>query len=393
MLNLVCNKEKLFTLLRSTESPVKTPCYIFDPDVAIANYHDLKSLIGTPLVVSMKACGCEELLNRFGNAIEDGIELASYGELRTASLYLGNCDKYFNNPSADTETLKAAIAARAYIIVDSLEQLTELCSLNISRLKGVYLRLNAAALISSITTPKNMPMDHMGMDASALFEAIPFLVERDIPLIGLHVFSGSYSFGTHSLQLLSAMDILVTELRSTFDFMPSVINMGGGFTPNFRELEHEFVAYKRAIDQLDWRENIIHESGRAIFSSAGIFVTRVSYCKTISKQRFVVCDGGMAQNFLLAKTESALKKYESPLVFSLDDEAIAAFKEYDYKKDNPIKVVGSSCNKQDVIGLIHSPEAKVTAGNFLLFDNCGSYNNSYTATDFLMLGKATSYLI
>ncbi|MBN3829098.1 PLP-dependent decarboxylase, partial [Burkholderia sp. Ac-20384] len=60
---------------------LRTPCYVYEPEVAIARYRSLKARLGTRLIVSLKANPNQDMLARCAHAYEDGVELASRGEL------------------------------------------------------------------------------------------------------------------------------------------------------------------------------------------------------------------------------------------------------------------------------------------------------------------------
>ncbi|MET5013057.1 PLP-dependent decarboxylase, partial [Burkholderia pseudomallei] len=73
--------------------------------------------LGTRLVVSLKANSHADLVLRCAHAIEDGIELASQGELDTV-VGRGNHVKYLNNPAMGDALMLAGIASRCHFILD-----------------------------------------------------------------------------------------------------------------------------------------------------------------------------------------------------------------------------------------------------------------------------------
>ena len=114
---------------------------------------------------------------------------------------------------------------------------------------------------------------------------------------------------------------------------------------------------------------------------------KISHTKQVEQNHYVICDGGIAQNFLLAKTENTLRKLNTPTIWQSPENAEKA----------PIKAacqfVGSSCSKDDVIGKQSDENILPQPGDIAIFDNCGAYNASYTVAPFLQLPAASSYII
>src|SRR5687768_16285156 len=96
----------------------ESPCYLFDPATVAATYSSLRATLGTPLMVSFKANPSIDLFVRCAHAFGDGIELASQGEL---NLVAGrtSAPKFVNTPALDLGLMRAAVAARATLVLDN----------------------------------------------------------------------------------------------------------------------------------------------------------------------------------------------------------------------------------------------------------------------------------
>src|SRR5579872_727508 len=360
-------------VVRGEATRFSTPCYVFDPRIVIERYNMLRSTVRTSLIVSLKANPTADLFSRCFHAFVDGVEVASEAEL---SIVVGRSKmrKFVNNPSMDAAFMRSAVAAHATVIVDNLRHV-ELLVAQTVRLKPtpVVLRLNAGIIREKRSPP---PSDHFGMDLSDALTAVERLGAAGIGIAGCHSFAGSYSFGQQSAINARNMAEVVAVIEGRLGYRLTMINLGGGFAPTWEDKKEEVVKYAAALDPLHATYTLFHESGRGIFARAGAFATRVVATKILDGQHIVICDGGMAQNFLLSQTENTLRNLASPVMIAsdMDERKIST---------SPIRFVGLTCNKNDVIG--HSPAGSILPrpGDICFFENCGAYNATYTVAKFL----------
>ena len=372
-------RETIVEFLAGGRSNVATPAYIYSVEQVGENHRDLKEALGTPLVVSIKANHCPELLARTVFNFDDGCEVASLGELRLRS---GTRRKvYINTPAYTKKLVEVASRYDAIFIIDHIAQLDIIGEVKQKDAfnNSVLLRLNFDAAKGENVQPK----DHFGMDTKTLLAAAAKCRDMGVKVAGLHVFCGSNGFVGKSAACVEAVDKLYDAVGDTLGYPLEVINLGGGIPSDWREKNIDFASYRAALAPLKRKAAVIHESGRAIFGSAGYFVTEVVSVKTIGAKRFVVCDGGMAQNFLLAKTEHIIRKYDRPTVVG----ARMADEPGDYT------FVGASCNRDDVIGEYKDCPYDLVPGDRIVFSNCGAYNALYTVNKFLALTDYSEYVI
>jgi diaminopimelate decarboxylase len=360
----------------------ETACYVFDPATVTATYDALKAALGTQLMVSFKANPNVDLFVRCSHAFQDGIELASQGEL---SLVNGRtpAPKFVNTPALDTPLLQAAASARATLVFDNPHQV-ELGLAALERgftLKPVILRLNASSVLGSSS---KVQADHFGMDPETLEAAARKLEGRGIKVHGIHVFAGSYTFDVAANALCNAAAEVIARVGEALGKPLEFLNLGGGFADDWDAANPKFAEYRTTLAKLPAHLTVAHEAGRAIFSRGGIFATRVLSVKSIDKRRVVVCDGGLAHCFMLAQTEKVMKRLRRPQVVAKGDGARSTV-------EGTVQVVGNSCNRSDVIGELTEglmPEP----GDMLVFENCGAYH-SYTPKNFLELKSARHYIV
>ena len=369
----------LLDLLGNGHGSVATPAYIYSVEQVGENYRDLKQALGTPLVVSIKANHCPELLSRAAFNFDDGCEVASLGELRLRS---GTRRKiYINTPAYTRRMVEVASRYDAVFIIDHIAQLDIIGEVKGNRAfkNSVLLRLNFDTARDESAQPK----DHFGMDAKSLFEAAAKARDLGVKVAGLHVFCGSNGFVGKSGACVEIVEKLYDAVAGILGYPLEVINLGGGISSDWREKNIDFTSYRASLEPLKCKAEVIHESGRAIFGSAGYFVTEVVSVKKISAKRYIVCDGGMAQNFLLAKTEQVIRKYDRPMLVG----ARGADTPQDYV------FVGASCNRDDLIGEYKACPYEIQPGDRIVFGYCGAYNALYTVNKFLALKDYGEYVI
>jgi len=372
---------------------LKTPCYVFDPEIALARYRNLKAQLGTRLIVSLKANPNQDMLVRCGHAYEDGIELASRGEL---DLVVGRikAPKYVNNPSMNEEFIRAGIASRCNFVLDNPDLVARFIALIKPAIAAgatpgkLLLRLNAGALAGASARP--LWHDHFGMTPQEARAATQALAAAGLTISGLHVFSGSHSFSRKdasapdTLPLAGALAALARELAQPNRAALESLSLGGGFSEHGDRPE-VFAAYRDALAPLAREFSLAHESGRAIFADAGLFVTRVVAVKHWPERTVAVCDGGISHNFLLAKTESVVKQLQAPRLVRQGMPATG------HSRHAPVVYVGSTCSRADVIGR-STDTAPPEPGDLAVFSQCGAYNRTYTVDGFLSHQPAFVYV-
>lgn len=366
-------------------SAFNTPAYVYSVEKVKKNYLALKDALKTDILVSLKANSCQELLQRSLHFLEDGFEVASLEELKL----LAGCRRpiFINSPCWPDEFIVAAIRSRAGITFDNLSQVSryvEMLTKYPRAANTLALRINPWLYGTTSENDRRRKHSHFGMDKKSALAALDIFRSSGLAIEGIHLFVGSYRFHNDCISLVQTVGQVITDLRTAGCNSLQWVNLGGGFTD--AEFNPEILeTYRSSISGLPSDIELRHESGRAIFASAGLFITRVVAVKSLVDVDYIVCDGGIAQNFLLARTESAIKKYAKPAVISNRSG-------HGGQISNHMKFVGASCNPDDIIGEIKEQRPLPSEGDYVVFDNCGAYNASYTVSGFLSLPKAETYV-
>lgn len=366
----------------------ETPCYVYIVEEVTKNYADLKDCLGTELIGSFKANSCVELLTRCNHVMDNGVEVASLKELNDV---IGTSGEIFlNNPSCGQKEIRAALASKATIVVDNLQQIEILSEFKSrTEIKPIILRLNNSLLNQFSSKNVAYRPDHFGMDWETVCRAIRMILDLGLVLRGFHIFNGSYSFKEKAESSLLSIGKIISEVETRYGGPITFVNLGGGFSEKWREEDIDFTTYRKHLSRLPPHVKLVHEAGRGVFGSAGYYLTRMLNNKGIDGKAFGICDGGIAHNFLLAKTENVFRRYRTPLVHSADPESKS---ETDLLPGGML-LVGPSCSKDDIFGLIPAGSPKPRKGDYFIFDYCGAYNYSYSVTRFLSLPDAKQYII
>jgi diaminopimelate decarboxylase len=362
----------------------RTPCFVYNPDIVAERHQALRAAVGTPVVVSLKANPNVDLIIRLKKIIDEaGIEVASYRELNIVASR-GDAPCYVNNPSLTLRLMQAALGAKARLILDNPDQVEMLVGIGGPRpVAPVLLRANASALIELAPGGPPIRPDQFGMDWETLLRQAERLRDTPVRVAGFHVFAGSNSFRAQAMTTAAAAPKMVALLEERLGYPLALINLGGGFSYRWEEEGIDFAGYREALRVVPANVQILHEAGRAVFTPAGVFVARIVTRKRIGERSYFVCDGGIAQNFLVAGTENRFRKRPVATRLSRAAAVTAAGG----------LVVGNSCSQDDVIGEIPPGAGDPEVGDLVAFSDCGAYHATYPNQGFLGLDPAEAYLL
>lgn len=380
-----------FEVFSSGANELVTPCYAYSLTQLRENYGKLKNLLGTDVLISVKANHNTELLQRSLYFITDGFDIASLGELKT--LNGSKRSIFINTPNLTADLVTAGLKSRSNFTIDHSGQVAQLRD-GLERHRGhdnyIVLRINPWLYSNHNSPTKRKHISHFGMDRSDLTTTLELLKDLPMPVKGIHLFSGSYRFNADSMDIIDIALEVLEDIKNNSDFSIDFINLGGGFDPLSSYSPEDFTPYRNKLKSIPNNIQVVHESGRGIFSDCGFFLTRIASIKVLGDKTYAVCDGGMVQNFLLSKTESKFKRYDSPCLVHRTPslEPILSNK----NSPNEVILVGSTCNREDVIGIYKEDCYTPSIGDLFVFSSCGAYNSSYTVSNFLLLDQAKHYV-
>lgn len=208
--------------------------------------------------------------------------------------------------------LEAALAYAGVLVVDNLVELDRLLPLTRQRshLPELWLRLRPGFTVDTHSYTQTGQVDSkFGMSLQECAVAVRRCLEGGLPLTGLHFHLGSH-FHDPSL-VKPAIDHtldFVQEIYQSAGWLPETLSPGGGWGVPYHEkdLPHLPVEdYVRTIcaklvsacqDRKVPLPRLQLEPGRSLVARAGLAIYRVGAVKHTPNRRWLLVDGGMADN-------------------------------------------------------------------------------------------------
>lgn len=238
------------------------------------------------------------------------LDVCSLGELHTAERGSFPADRMHLHGCGKTdEELEAALAGRVgVIIVDNLFELERLASMRRGGTCKVVLRVNVGIEAHTHDYVRTAGENtKFGLSEADFAQALALLRRTEgLPLFGIHSHIGSQIF--EAAPLLENVDATIGYVARAVraGFAPQLAIFGGGFGVAERgaedlDLRALFLEMRRLADAATRELGIGPlrlgvEPGRAMIARAGTSLYRVVATKHFGARRFVVIDGGLADN-------------------------------------------------------------------------------------------------
>lgn len=199
------------------------------------------------------------------------------------------------------------------IVIDNLTELERLVTLaqrHGSMLPNLWLRLRPGLAVETHAYTQTGQVDSkFGMDFTEAAHAVEICILNGLPLTGLHFHQGSHFDDPAPLApaIQQILD-LVASLRSRFGWLPQTLCPGGGWGVAYHEDDlpqpsiYRYVRFIAEILVAACQEREIPlprlqlEPGRSLVARAGVGVYRVGAIKHTANRRWILLDGGMADN-------------------------------------------------------------------------------------------------
>ncbi len=311
---------------------------------------------------------------RFLAAYDIGLDVCSLGELLVAERAGIPADRLTLHGAGKTrDELQAALNGRVgRIIVDGLDELRLLCSLDAIEPVDVFLRLNTgieahahAYLQTAGDRTKFGITEDEEEEAAALLAVSPKLRLR-----GLHAHVGSQIYDSAAF-VANGEALVETVARFTNrGFTIDTIVVGGGFgIPErdtdvlagldtiIRDIAEGVANRSRDLDVSTPRIEV--EPGRSIVAQAGTTLYRVMAVKERYDRVFVIVDGGLGDN-------------PRPALYGAYHPVVSV--EHPSRTERVVTVCGRTC-ENDELATVALPTA-IAAGNLVAMRNTGAYTYS-----------------
>ncbi len=208
------------------------------------------------------------------------------------------------------QVLTAALAQAGTIVVDNLPELnrlSEIASHAGSPLPNLWLRFRPGRAVDThVKIQTGQEDSKFGMSATEIVEAANFCRQHGFPLTGLHFHLGSKFHDPSPLvEALERTLALAKEIRMAGDW---TLCIGGGWGVAYHEDDlpqpsvDEYVRFAaESVVEICRREGmplprLQVEPGRGLVARAGVAIYRVGGVKRTPNRRWLLLDGGMADN-------------------------------------------------------------------------------------------------
>ncbi len=370
-----------------------TPCYIYFKRLLRQRVSELKSCLPAAFQVhyAIKANPNPGLLQEL-SSLGIGADVASLGELvkARASGMPPSLIEFSGPGKTEGELAEAIKQGTASINAEGLSEVESV--VRISRRLGIKANVGLRINPRHTTQSAGMRMSgdtQFGMPVELAAETLRFIKKQPetLSFTGIHVHSGS--------QMLSAAAVL-QNFRTILDLALEIsrlnilpigkINFGGGWGIKYFSnqssldlkqlgggLNELFNDHKYSC--LSHARRIV-EPGRFLVGECGLYVTTVLYRKPGVEREFLIVDGGMHQNYLLAGGMGQVirRNFEMDAI-SRNPAPGRAGAAYD--------IAGCLCTPQDILATNFHSEREIREGDRIAFFNTGAYGLTASPTHFL----------
>ncbi|MCX5905398.1 MAG: alanine racemase [Proteobacteria bacterium] len=369
-----------------------TPCYLYFLKIVEKRFADLKACLppGFKIHYALKANPNVQLI-RTMKALGAGADAASMGEIKSAlACGISSASIEFSGPGkTEQEILFAVNQGLGSINAESLVELRKIAVLckAVARKARVGIRINTGHAVKAGLSMGGETQ--FGIHERDVREALDYIQQHDcLSFTGIHVHAGS--------QLLDAEAILanvahILELALRIDgwgvLAVNKSNFGGGWGVNYFQNQQplDMARLQSGLQQIfsDGRyhrllqhADVILEPGRFLAAECGLYAVRVLYAKQGLEKNFIITDGGMHQNYLLAGGMGQVirRNFEIDSIGS-DEGASGSAKKYD--------IAGCLCTSQDLLALDYAGDREIREGDYILFFNSGAYGLTASPIHFL----------
>lgn len=274
--------------------------------------------------------------------------------------------------------LQAGLAQAGTLVVDNLVELQRLVNLARSYsgpLPEIWLRLRPGLAVKTHAyTQTGQDDSKFGLSPAEVVQAVQLCQREGLPLIGLHFHQGSHFHDPEPIgpALDTALDVII-EASSSTGWMPRTLCPGGGWGVAYHEddLPHpspesyvRFVAQRleAGCQERGLPLPRLHlEPGRSLVAQAGMAVYRVDSVKLTPHRRWLLLDGGMADNPRPALYGA---RYSALPVEGLDRPSVG-----------PAWLAGPFCESGDVM-IQELPMPEIAPGELVAVPVSGAYHLS-----------------
>lgn len=341
---------------------------------------------GIELSYAMKSNPMPAVVQHLSGLV-DSLDVASGAEMRVAlDTPTPPASISFAGPGKSVGELSQAVAAGVLVELESATEADRIVAVG-ERLgirPQVAIRVNPDFEVKGSGMRMGGGAQQFGVDAETVPALVERLMERDLVLLGFHLFAGSQNL--HAEILAEAQNRTVELLMRLSNLAPtevSYLNLGGGFGIPYYEKDTaldlaliganlERLLSEQIRPTLP-RARVLIELGRYLVGEAGVYVTRIVDRKESRGKVFLVVDGGMHHQLAASGNFGQVIRRNYPLSIGT---------RMDERPEETAQVVGCLCTPLDLLGdKVSLPRADI--GDLVVIYQAGAYGFTASPNNFL----------
>lgn len=366
-----------------------TPLYLYDQvtlDAAVTAYRSAldRSYPGRGEITYAGKAGLNLALARWAADTGLWVDCTGVGELYVAvRAGVPREQILVHGVNKSHEDLVAAVMEAGVIVVDNLSELNRLVALRQERdgeFPALWVRVRPGTAVDTHAYRQTGQEDSkFGMSQDDVIQAVQICRDYALHLEGIHFHQGSQFFDPEPVgDGIQRVLEMIEQVRSRLGWAPTHLSPGGGWAAAYHEEElpqpavdayvvHVAQQVAEGCRRLGLSLPMLHlEPGRSIVAQAGVALYRVGAIKETATRRWVLVDGGMADNI-------------RPALYGAHYSALPVVNP-DRPADEPVWIAGPYCESGDVL-MENLPMPALAEGELLAVPASGAYH----------LGMASNY--
>jgi diaminopimelate decarboxylase len=365
-----------------------TPFFAYDRARLTERVALLRSTLprGIELGYAVKANPMPAVVQHLSELV-DSFDVASAGEMKLALDTPMPPDRVsFAGPGKTPAELRQAIAAGVTLEIESETEAARVADIGerLGTRPRVAVRVNPDFQVRGSGMRMGGGAQQFGVDAERVPVVLGALADRDVELLGFHVFAGSQILDAEILCVAQRKTVaLALRLADAASTPIRYLNIGGGFgIPYFegdRPLDLAAIGDNLAVlisDAIapnlpDARVTV--ELGRYVVGECGVYVTRIVDRKESRGRTFLVVDGGLHHQLAASGNFGQVIRRNYPVAIGAD---------LNERPVETVSVVGCLCTPLDLLAEeVSLPRAEV--GDLVVVSQAGAYGLTASPTAFL----------
>lgn len=289
-------------LLMEAAAAYGTPLYVYSSNIIRFQYERLAGAFegaDARFFYAAKALTNINILS-FIRSLGCGIDCSSANEIRLArEAGFGEGQILYTSSNIDFTEIEEAVAAGAYINIDSLSNLKKFGE-KFAKLRPVGVRLRPNIMAGgNLKISTGHAESKFGIPIENILDVIAVMNETGLRIRTLHIHTGSE---IRDVEVFAQGIEVLLEAARHFPHL-EVIDLGGGFKVPYREgeegtpIEHLAKKVKQEFEEFESRTGrhlqVWFEPGKFLVSEAGYFLTKVNVLKQGGATRFAGVDTGL----------------------------------------------------------------------------------------------------